>query len=132
MAHAEHAHHITPFRTLLGVFLGLVFLTILTVTTSRLDLGVLDVPVALAIALGKAALVVVFFMALKWDNRVNGVVLALGVLFVSIFLVFTLFDTAFRGDTSNVDEVTIKDAEAELAAPAGDADHGESAPAADH
>ena len=119
MAHEEHAHHITPLRTLLGVFVGLVILTIITVATSRVPLGVMEVPLALAIAAAKAALVVVFFMALKWDNRVNSVVLALGVLFVSIFLVFTLFDTVFRGDLSNVDETTIMDAEREMAAPSG-------------
>jgi cytochrome c oxidase subunit 4 len=111
MANAEHGHHITPLRTLTGVFVGLVILTIVTVVSSRVSLGALAVPVALVIAIGKASLVVVFFMALKWDNRVNGVVLALGVLFVSIFLIFTLFDTAFRGDLSNVDSTTISDTE---------------------
>ena len=123
MANAHHGHHITPMRTLIGVFAGLIVLTILTVITSRIDLGILNVPLALTIAIGKASLVVLFFMALKWDNRVNGIVLLLGVLFVSIFLIFTLFDTAFRGDLSNVDDTTIMDAEIEMSAGDAESDH---------
>lgn len=123
MANAHHGHHITPMRTLIGVFAGLIVLTILTVITSRIDLGILNVPLALTIAIGKASLVVMFFMALKWDNRVNGIVLLLGVLFVSIFLIFTLFDTAFRGDLSNVDDTTIMDMEREMSGEGVQSDH---------
>ncbi len=117
-------------RTLVGVFSGLIVLTILTVVTSRIDLGILNVPLALTIAIGKASLVVLFFMALKWDNRVNGIVLLLGVLFVSIFLIFTLFDTAFRGDLSNVDDTTIMDMEREMTGGDAAADHSEDGSAA--
>lgn len=110
MAHAEpHAHHITPFKTLATVFGALVFLTLLTVFTSRLDLGVMNIPLALAIALTKGTLVVAFFMALKYDNKVNALVLTVGTLFVIVFLVFTLFDTVFRGDLSNVSPLPISD-----------------------
>ena len=131
MADAEHGHHITPMRTLIGVFVGLVFLTIATVVTSRVDLGLLNVPLALTIAMLKASLVVLFFMALRWDNRVNGIVLALGVLFVSIFLIFTLFDTAFRGDLSNVDATTISDMDAAPTSADGTGEH-EETPIGDH
>jgi cytochrome c oxidase subunit 4 len=124
-AHAVHAHHVTPIRTLRNVFGGLVFLTLITVFSSRLELGVLNVPIALVIASGKAGLVVWFFMALKWDNHVNGVVLLLGALFVSIFLSFTLLDTAFRGDLSNVAKETVSDME--RAAGSGELTGGEAA-----
>ncbi|GIV60139.1 MAG: hypothetical protein KatS3mg043_1228 [Rhodothermaceae bacterium] len=108
VVHHGH-HHIVPKKVLLAVFGALVFLTILTVVTSRIHLGALHVPMALAIAGGKAALVVAYFMALKYDNRVNLVVMLLGIIFVVIFLTFTLFDTAYRGDLSNVDPQTIAD-----------------------
>lgn len=113
-AHTDdhHGHHIIPMPLLLKVFGGLVFLTILTVlTATQLDLGVLNVPLALAIAFTKAALVLAFFMALKYDNRVNTLVFSLGAIFVAVFLIFTLFDTAFRGDLDNVDAETIADQE---------------------
>ena len=112
-AHAEHhEHHIVPLKLLWGVFGGLIFLTIFTVLTAKfVDLGPLNLPLAIAIALCKAGLVVTFFMALKWDNRVNLLIFVLGCVFVVVFLTFTLFDTAFRGDIGNVGELPISDME---------------------
>ncbi len=110
MSHeAHHGHHVTPVGTLVKVIAALAFLTVLTVAASRVHLGPFNVPIALLIAGVKAMLVVTFFMALKWDNRVNALVLTIGVIFVAVFTLFTLFDTAFRGDLSNVDASTIAD-----------------------
>lgn len=110
----HHGHHIIPIRTLLMVFGALVFLTIVTVATAKgLDLGPLNVPLAIVIAVAKAALVVMFFMALKYDNRVNLLTFTVGTIFVLVFLIFTWFDTGFRGDLGNVDPRTIDDIERE-------------------
>lgn len=112
MAHAaeHHEHHIVPLKILWGVFGALVFLTVLTVLTAKyVDIGPLNFPLAMAIALTKVTLVATFFMALKWDNRVNLLILVLGTIFVVVFLTFTLFDTAFRGDIGNVGTETIMD-----------------------
>ena len=113
MAHDAHSgHHVTPIKTLVIVFLTLVGLTILTVITAqKVDIGVLNLPLALLIAGTKAMLVVTIFMALKYDSPINSLILAVGVIFVTIFLVFTLFDTAFRGDLPNVDATSISDSE---------------------
>jgi len=92
-----HSHHIIPLRTLSIVFAALLFLTVITVITARIDLGVLNVPLALTIAGTKAILVVLIFMALKYDNKVNMLAVILGVIFVVVFLVLTLADTEFRG-----------------------------------
>lgn len=104
---SAHGHHITSTRTLVTVFASLVFLTILTVVTSQIHLGPLNVPLALAIATLKGTLVVLFFMALKYDNRVNMLILSVGALFVVVFLVFTLLDTMYRGDLPNTQSGTI-------------------------
>lgn len=114
MAHVEH--HITPKKTLIQVFLALVALTVLTVITSRMDLGGLNIPLALFIAFVKATFVVLIFMALRYDNRINAVIFALGTVMVVVFLVFTLFDTAFRGDLPNTVKGTIMEQEADEAA----------------
>jgi len=109
---SQHGHHIIPKKTLYKVFGTLAFLTILTgLTAEYLNIGSLNVPLALAIAVSKATLVATFFMALKYDNRVNTLVFMLGILFVTIFLVFTLLDTVFRGDLGNVGSETISDIE---------------------
>ncbi|HEX7069888.1 MAG TPA: cytochrome C oxidase subunit IV family protein, partial [Rhodothermales bacterium] len=84
-------------------------LTVITVVTSQVHLGPLNVPIALAIAITKATLVVLFFMALKYDRPVNTLVFMVGILFVLIFLTFTWFDTGFRGDLGNVDSQTIQE-----------------------
>jgi cytochrome c oxidase subunit IV len=107
MSHAEH--HISSIKMLSIVFGGLVFLTVVTVLTAQLDLGAFNVPLAMTIAVTKASLVVVIFMALKWDNKVNAVIFGIGLLFVAVFISFTLLDTLFRGDLSNTTEGTIQD-----------------------
>lgn len=111
MAHAEH--HITPKKTLIQVFVALITLTAITVFAAQMDLGPLNVPIALSIAIVKASLVVVIFMALKHDNRMNAVVFLVGAVFVAVFLVLTLFDTAYRGDLPNTVEGTIMEEQAE-------------------
>lgn len=90
-------HHIIPVRVLASVFGVLVLLTVVTVITARLDLGALNVPLAIAIAASKAALVVSVFMALRHDNHVNALVFFIGTIFVVVFLALTLSDTALRG-----------------------------------
>lgn len=107
MAHAEdhefeHSHHIIPLKVLLSVFGALLFLTVLTVAVAYVPLGPLEIPVALAIAAVKASLVVMFFMALRYDKKVNTLVFATGTIFVVVFMIFTLFDTVFRGDMTDM------------------------------
>ena len=118
MAHSHsagaqhHGHHIVPRKTLLTIFGALLFLTILTVAQAELlELGALEVPIVLLIAGAKATLVALYFMALKWDSPVNRLAAVMGVVFVAIFLIFTMFDTLFRGDVGNVDPQTIQDIE---------------------
>lgn len=105
----SQGHHIIPKPVLLGVFGSLIVLTGLTYGLAQVSLGALEVPVALAIASGKAMLVVMYFMALKYDNPVNTLTFAVGVIFVGIFITFTLFDTAFRGDIGNVSKQTVRE-----------------------
>ncbi|TDI69823.1 MAG: oxidase [Bacteroidetes bacterium] len=111
MAHAEH--HVTPIKTLIQVFLALIALTAITVVAARMELGPLNVPIALTIAIVKASFVVVIFMALKNDNRMNAVIFLVGAVFVVVFLTLTLFDTAYRGDLPNTVKGTIMEEQAE-------------------
>lgn len=106
-------HHVLHKPTLFKVFGALIVLTVITVAVAYLPLGPLAVPVAIAIAAAKASLVVLFFMALKDDNPVNGLTFTIGTIMVVVFIVFTLFDTAFRGDLGNVSSQTIQEIERE-------------------
>ena len=76
----------------LKVFLSLMVLTVLTVTVSFMDLGALNTLVALAIALVKAYLVIIFFMHVKSADSLTRLFVAAGFLWLVIMIVLTLSD----------------------------------------
>lgn len=87
-----HVHPVSPL-ILIGVFVALMLLTIITVGVSYLDLGAASLVIALIVAVIKAALVILFFMHLWWDRPFNAVVLVAAFFFVALFLGFTILDT---------------------------------------
>jgi len=95
---AEHTTHITPLRVYLGIGATLLFLTGLTVWVSTIPLGEWNVIVALAIATVKASLVAFFFMHLYYDNKLYFLVFTAGILFLALFIGFTMVDTMRRDD----------------------------------
>lgn len=90
--------HVTPMRVYLAVGITLLILTAITVRVSFIHLGGWNVVVALLIASSKGALVALFFMHLYYDRRIYAIVFSMGLLFFSIFLALTMFDTLRRGD----------------------------------
>ena len=102
--HAEaRAHHgvghVVPPRVLLTVWGALLVLTVVTVAVTYVDLGPLNLWVALAIAGVKATLVALYFMHLRWDRPFNGIVLLASLLFVVLFVGGALTDTLeYQGD----------------------------------
>ncbi len=92
-ANDRHVAHVLPVRTLLVTAAALFALTAVTVATSRLELGTLNVVAALAIACGKAAVVALFFMHLKYANRFQLVILVVSALFAVLLVSFVVFDT---------------------------------------
>lgn len=91
--HAPTAGHIVPFRVLLTVFLTLVFATILTVAVTYVNLGALNIWIALGIAVAKAGLVALYFMHLRWDSPFYGIVLIVALMFVILFIGISIMDT---------------------------------------
>jgi cytochrome c oxidase subunit 4 len=110
---AHDGPHIVPRSILLRVFGALIVLTLLTVMAAYVPLGPFDVPVAIGIAVTKSSLVVLYFMHLKYDNPVNALTFTIGSIFVVVFVVVTLLDTAFRGDLGNVSDQTVQQIQAE-------------------
>ncbi len=93
-SHESHgAGHVLPPKVLLSTGAALLALTILTVAVSRVDLGAANGAVAIAIAATKAAVVALFFMHLKYENKFLGVILVTCVLAAVFFVVFVIFDT---------------------------------------
>ena len=92
--HDEHGFaHPIPMNLLLGVFVALIFLTILTVLTAGQVPAPFGIYVAMTIATAKAALVMMFFMHMFWDKSFNSLVFLSSVLFVALFIGITLMDT---------------------------------------
>jgi cytochrome c oxidase subunit 4 len=88
-----HTHVVTP-RLLLEVYFALVVLTVVTVGVTWFDLGKANIFVALAIAVIKASLVLLYFMHLRWDSPFNAVCLIAALVFVAIFIGATMDDSA--------------------------------------
>jgi len=94
----DHVPHITPLSTYMKTFGTLMVLTVVTVAVSYVDLGTtVNLAIAVIIATVKASVVAAFFMHLAVDSRFNAVVFASSVVFLGIFVGFTMLDTSSRG-----------------------------------
>jgi cytochrome c oxidase subunit 4 len=80
----------------LAVFTVLLTLTVVTVLVSYVDLGLMNVVVALLIASGKASLVALFFMHLKGENRLVWGFALVPLFFLALIILGTLVDTQLR------------------------------------
>ncbi len=92
----EHDHLILPVSLYVKVFVGLIILTGLTVLTSMFDFGIMNIVIAMIIAIIKSCLVVFFFMQLKFDDLGNKVTFASAFAFLVIFILLTSSDLFFR------------------------------------
>ena len=96
---ADHAHGHGAGRYVVIWLLLLVF-TVTTVLTGRMDLGALNLPLALTIATIKATLVVLFFMHLSESHGVVRLVFVVSVLFVLVLIAGVFGDLATRNPMS--------------------------------
>ena len=93
---AEHHEHIVSpkiYATILGfLLLG----TVLTVYAAKIDLGRMNIVLALAIAVTKMTLVILFFMHGKYSPRRTQLVIIAGFFWLAIMLGLTLTDYTTR------------------------------------
>jgi cytochrome c oxidase subunit IV len=89
--------HVAPKSLYYTIFASLMVLTLLTVAVAYVDLGMLNLPVALAIAVGKAMLVILFFMHIKYSSRLVQVTAFAGFVFLGILIFHTMSDYLARG-----------------------------------
>jgi cytochrome c oxidase subunit 4 len=88
------AERVVSPATYVVVCIALILLTILTVTLSFFDLGLSTwhIAVGLFIALGKASLVVLFFMHALYSPRLTWSVILVACFWLALLLVLTLSD----------------------------------------
>ena len=98
MSENNGSHHIVSPATYLIIILTLMALTGITVWAAFIDLQQFNIVVALAIATGKATLVVLFFMHAKYSPRRTQLVIIAGIFWLAILLFMTMSDYISRVD----------------------------------
>ncbi len=97
-AHGVHGTgHVVSLKVYFAIFAALMVLTAVTVAVAYVDLGALNTFVALAVAVTKATLVILFFMHVKYSTKLTWLVVASGFFFLAIMIAFTLADFVSRG-----------------------------------
>ncbi len=95
--HDDHGHgiaHVAASKVLIGTWVALMILTVITVTATKIDLGPsYNLALAMAIAVVKATLVVLFFMHLRYDKLFHSVLVVGGILAAALFVGFALMDS---------------------------------------
>jgi len=89
--------HVLPKSTYYLIFFSLMVLTAITVAVAFVNLGSLNFPIAIAVAITKATLVVLFFMHVRWGTRLTWVVAASGFVWLLILFGITIGDYLTRG-----------------------------------
>lgn len=89
--------HVQPVRVYFSVFAALMGLTLLTVGAAFLDLGPANTFVALAIAVVKSTLVILYFMHVKGNTKLVPAVILSGVFFLLLLFLLLAADYGTRG-----------------------------------
>ncbi|MBK7977384.1 MAG: cytochrome C oxidase subunit IV family protein [Deltaproteobacteria bacterium] len=96
--HDDHAAgHIASPKLYFAIFGALMVGTAITVAAAFHDFGTLGLPIAMAIAVVKASLVVWFFMHVKYGFPLVKAMMPMAIAFLIVLLGFTLMDYVGRG-----------------------------------
>jgi cytochrome c oxidase subunit 4 len=89
--------HVSPKSTYYAIFGALMVLTMVTVAVAYQPLGAWNFPVAIAIAITKATLVILFFMHAKYSSRLTKLFVGTAFFFLLVMLALTMSDNLTRG-----------------------------------
>jgi cytochrome c oxidase subunit 4 len=102
MSESPNGHaHVASKGMYYGIFGALMVLTFLTVAVSRIDLGSANILIALAIALVKGSLVVLYFMHVRHSSALVKLTAATGFLWLIFMFVITFADYLSRSSEFN-------------------------------
>ncbi len=93
---SQEKPHISSYRSHVFVLAALIVLTGISVAVTTLELGRLDTLVAMLIAGAKAGIVLVWFMHLKFDNKLYTIFTVLVIVVFLLVLYVTFFDYSYR------------------------------------
>jgi cytochrome c oxidase subunit IV len=90
------SEHIVSPKLYVVIWITLLIFTGLTTWVAFQDFGILNPIIALLIAFTKAALVVLFFMHVKYSPKMIALVIGCGLFFLSILIVLSCSDYLTR------------------------------------
>ncbi|HEX5708841.1 MAG TPA: cytochrome C oxidase subunit IV family protein [Pyrinomonadaceae bacterium] len=92
------SEHIVSRKVYFVIFAALLVGTVLTVVAANIDFKseVINTTIALAIAVTKATLVVLYFMHVRYSARIIWVLVASGIFWLAIMMVLTASDYMSR------------------------------------
>lgn len=93
---SAHSSHVLPLGIYIGVASMLLLLTFVTVWVASIDFGAYNLVIAMFIAAVKATMVALIFMHLKYENKIYMIIFVISIIFLAIFITFTLLDTLQR------------------------------------
>ena len=88
--------HTIGFKTYFFVLVALLIFTAITVGVAQIDFGAFNAFFAMLIATVKASLVLLYFMHLKYENKIYWVVFGSAVFFVGLLFLFSKLDILTR------------------------------------
>lgn len=93
---SEQNHEPVLYRTFILIWIALLVLTVVTVGVAQLDLGALNIWVALTVASFKSALVLLVFMHLRQESLLFKIGLLTMIVILAIFIGLTFTDVLYR------------------------------------
>jgi len=93
---SEHKNHISSYKSQILVLLTLIVLTVFTVAITSIHLGPFNTAAAMLIASVKAAIVLLYFMHLKFDEKIYRFMVTLVLAIYAVVIVITFFDYLYR------------------------------------
>ncbi len=93
---SEEKHHISSYKSHLLVLLALLILTAASVAVTSVEMGAYNTLVAMLLAGAKATLVLLWFMHLRFDNKIYAIFTAFVIVLFLLVLFVTFFDYSYR------------------------------------
>lgn len=93
---SKENHHIVPYWVYFAVLGSLLFLTLVTVLITRIELGALNTAAAMLIASMKGLIILLYFMHLKFDQKIYSIMVSLVALVFVAVIIITFFDYFYR------------------------------------
>lgn len=91
----DHAHH-PPTSLYIKIWGALMFLTVVTVSVTFVDMKKFAIVAAMIIATTKAGLVASYFMHLRFESRIYTILLLVALSSFGIFIALTFADMSYR------------------------------------